>query len=90
MSPVERVRTHFTNALAQAGAAWEVAPDLEIIVGRKTLILGCPSSQPDYDGTVSVEVYDGPKCVHSRMCWYRDLSLVDDVDDVVKLLTGAS
>ena len=89
MSPVESVRKHVTSALAQAGGAWEVAPDLEIIVGRKTLILGCPSSAPDYDGTVSVEVYDGPKCVHSRLCWYRDLSLVDDVDDVVKLLVEA-
>ena len=90
MSPVERGRTLFTDALAQAGAAWEVAPDLEIIVGRKTLILGCPSSEPDYDGTVSVEVYDGPKCVHSRMCWYRDLSLVDDIGDVIALLGGVS
>lgn len=89
MSPVERVRAHFTDALTGARAPWELAPDGEVFVGNRTLILGCPSDEPEYDGTVSVEVYHGSKCVHSRLCWFRDLSLVDDVSDVVKLLVEA-
>ena len=88
MSPADRVRASITHGLEYMGEPYEFAPDRSIIVGDRTLIVGCPSDAPEYDGTVSIEVYVNGRCALSRMCWYRDLSLVDDLDEVMNLMVG--
>jgi hypothetical protein len=90
MSPADRVRASVASALAYMREDYEVAPDRAIIVGDRTVIVGCPSDAPDYDGTVSIEVYVNGRCALSRMCWYRDLSLVDDLDEVMNLMVGVA
>ena len=90
MSPVARVLGDVQQALMRARVAYEVAPDLSVLVGERTFIVGCPLDDEDYNGTVSVEVYEGGRCIFSRMCWYRDLALVDDIGDVIALLGGVS
>jgi hypothetical protein len=74
----------------RARLPYEVAPDLSVLVGDRTVIVGCPLDDADYDGTVSVEVYEGGQCLVSRMCWYREGALVEDISDVIGLIGGVA